>query len=396
MQQTIKMLAKTLAGLEDVLVTELESIGAKEIVKANRAVAFEGDLKLLYQANYLCRTALRVLLPIQTFKVRNQEELYAEIQKIDWTHFMKHTDTLAIDSVANANDAFTNTMFVSMKVKDAIADQFRNAFGARPSVDTDNPTLRVNIHIFKQDCTVSLDSSGSSLHKRGYRLDSNKAPLNEVLGAGLVLLSGWDKVSNFVDPMCGSGTLLTEACMYAKNIPPGYFRKEFSFQKWQGDFGFDREIWEELVAEAKRNIVPLKAKIYGSDSAKSSVFIAKDNLKSAGVREDITIQNQLFQDSSAPEGGGVVIMNPPYGERMDKDDVTVLYKTIGDTLKSKYQGYDAWIISSNREAVNSIGLKASRRIVIYNGPLECRFLKYEMYRGSKKIRPENTEEEKQE
>jgi putative N6-adenine-specific DNA methylase len=386
-QKNIKMLAKTLAGLEDVLLTELEAIGAKELVKANRAVAFEGDLKTLYQSNYLCRTALRVLLPIQTFKVRNQEELYSEINRIDWTKYMKHTDTLAIDSVANANDAFTNTMFVSMKVKDAIADQFRTKFGARPSVDTDNPTLRVNIHIFKQDCTVSLDSSGSSLHKRGYRLDSNKAPLNEVLGAGLVLLSGWDKESNFVDPMCGSGTLLTEACMIAKNIPPGYFRKEFSFQKWQGDFGFDKELWASIVEEAKKNIVPLKAKIYGSDSAKSSVFIAKDNLKSAGVREDITIQNQLFQDTTAPEGGGVVIMNPPYGERMDKDDVTVLYKSIGDTLKSKYQGYDAWIISSNREAVNSIGLKASRRIVIFNGPLECRFLKYEMYRGTKKIRP---------
>jgi len=382
------MLAKTLAGLEDLLVEELTVLGAKEIVKANRAVAFEGDLELLYKSNYLCRTALRVLVPIFSFRVRNQDELYNEISKIDWSDYLKHTDTLAIDSVANANDAFTNTMFVSMKVKDAIADQFRNKFGARPSVDTLNPTLRVNIHIFKQDCTVSLDSSGSSLHKRGYRLDSNKAPLNEVLGAGLVLLSGWDKVSNFVDPMCGSGTLLTEACMYAKNIPPGFFRKEFAFQNWQGKYGFDCALWESIKSEAKANIVPLQAKIFGSDSAKASVAIAKDNLKSAGVREEVTIQNQLFEDTKAPEGPGVVIMNPPYGERMDKDDVTVLYKSIGDTLKSKYQGYDAWIISSNREAVNSIGLKASRRIVIYNGPLECRFLKYQMYGGTKKIRPE--------
>jgi len=387
-QKPIKMLAKTLAGLEDVLVEELNSIGANDIVKANRAVAFEGDLKTLYQSNYLCRTALRILIPIFSFKVRNQEELYSEIQRIDWSNYMKHTDTLAIDSVSNANDAFTNTMFVSMKVKDAIADQFRNKFGARPSVDTENPTLRINIHIFKHDCTVSLDSSGSSLHKRGYRIDSNKAPLNEVLGAGLILLSGWDKESNFIDPMCGSGTLLTEACMIAKNIPPGYFRKEFSFQKWQGTYGFDKALWESIVTSAKQNIQPLKAKIFGSDSAKASVFITKDNLKSAGVREDITVQNQLFQDTTAPEGGGVVLMNPPYGERMDKDDVTVLYKSIGDTLKAKYQGYDAWIISSNREAVNSIGLKASRRIAIFNGPLECRFLKYEMYRGTKKIRPD--------
>ena len=385
------MLAKTLAGLEQILAEELQQIGATDIETANRAVAFKGTMETLYKSNYLCRTALRVLIPITSFRVRNQDDLYREIQKIEWTLYMKHTDTLAIDSVANAAESFTNTMFVSMKVKDAIADQFRAQFGARPSVDTTHPTLRVNIHIFKEDCTVSLDSSGNSLHKRGYRIDSNKAPLNEVLGAGLILLSGWDKESNFIDPMCGSGTLLTEACMIAKNIPCGYFRKDFSFLNWEGEFGFDKNLWQSIVDEATKNIIPLKANMYGADSAKSSVAITKDNLKSAGVREDILVKNELFQDSTAPDGGGVVIMNPPYGERMDKDDITLLYKGIGDTLKSKYQGYDAWIISSNREAVNSIGLKASRRIVIYNGPLECRFLKYEMYRGTKKIRKEDVE-----
>ena len=212
MQTTFKMLAKTLAGLEQILAEELQQIGATDIETANRAVAFKGTMETLYKSNYLCRTALRVLIPITSFRVRNQDDLYREIQKIEWTLYMKHTDTLAIDSVANAADNFTNSMFVSMKVKDAIADQFRAQFGARPSVDTTHPTLRVNIHIFKEDCTVSLDSSGNSLHKRGYRIDSNKAPLNEVLGAGLILLSGWDKESNFIDPMCGSGTLLTEAC----------------------------------------------------------------------------------------------------------------------------------------------------------------------------------------
>jgi len=378
------MVAKTLSGLEDVMVAELENLGATEVVKANRAVSFEGSMKTLYEVNYLCRTALRVLIPITTFKVNDQQELYDEIGKIDWATYIEENDTIAVDSVANAS-VFTNSMFVSMKVKDAIVDQFRNKTGVRPSVYTQDPDLRINIHIYKDDCTVSLDSSGSSLHKRGYRLESNKAPLNEVLGAGLVLLSGWDKESNFVDPMCGSGTLLTEAAMYAKNIPPGYFRKTYSFMYWKGEYAYDEKLWNEIVATAEKNIVPLKAIMVGSDSAKSSIAIAKSNLKSAGVREDITIQNQLFQDSTAPDGTGVVIMNPPYGERLDKDDVEVLYKDMGDTLKTKYQGYDAWIISSNMEAIKKIGLKASKKIVIYNGPLECRFLKYEMYRGTKRV-----------
>ncbi len=384
MKENIKMVAKTLAGLEDVLVSELENLGATEIVKANRAVSFEGSLKTLYEVNYLARTVLRVLIPITTFKVNDQEELYNEIGKIDWATYIEENDTIAVDSVANAS-AFTNSMFVSMKVKDAIVDQFRNKTGVRPSVYTEDPDLRINIHIYKDDCTVSLDSSGSSLHKRGYRLESNKAPLNEVLGAGLVLLSGWDKESNFVDPMCGSGTLLTEACMYAKNIPPGYFRKTYSFMYWKGEYGYDENLWNEIVAEAEKNIIPLKANIYGSDNASKSVSIAKTNLKSAGIREEVTIQNKLFQDTVGAEGGGVVIMNPPYGERMDKDDVDVLYKSIGDTLKNNYQGYDAWLISSNSDAIKKIGLKASKKIVIYNGPLECRYLKYEMYRGTKRV-----------
>ena len=387
MQEKIHMLAKTLAGLEEILMEELQQIGATNIVQAKRAVAFDGDLEILYKSNYLCRTALRVLIPIKTVRVRDQAELYNQISKIDWSEYMQATDTLAIDSVANAS-AFSNSMFVSMKVKDAIVDQFRNKGGVRPSVDIENPSLRVNIHIFKDECTISLDSSGSSLHKRGYRLESNKAPLNEVLAAGLILLSGWDKKSNFVDPMCGSGTLLAEACMYAKNIPPAFFRREFSFYHWQGQYAFDRDLWDKIVTEAENNIIPLEAVIVGSDNAKSSVFITKENLKSAGIREEVVVKTCAFQDSEAPEGKGVVIMNPPYGERMDKDNVVELYKSIGDTLKTKYQGYDAWIISSNREAVGSVGLKASKRLVVFNGPLECRYLKYEMYSGSKRVRPE--------
>lgn len=391
MSDNIKMIAKTLAGLEEVLSTELQSVGAKNIEKLNRAVAFEGSLETLYLSNYLCRTALRILIPIKTFQVRNQDELYREMMRIDWSQYLSATDTISIDSVANAS-AFTNSMFVSMKAKDAIVDQFRNKTGERPSVDTLSPDLRINIHIYKEDCTLSLDSSGNSLHKRGYRVESNKAPLNEVLGAGLVLLSGWDKKKNLIDPMCGSGTLLTEACMYAKNIPPGYFRKEFGFQRWKGIYGYRPSIWSKIVEDANKKIVPLTALIKGSDSARSSVSIVKTNLKSAGIREEIDIQFCDFADTKGPEGGGVVIMNPPYGERMDKDDIGALYKSIGDTLKKEYQGYDAWIISSNKEAINNIGLKTSRRIVIYNGPLECRFLKYELYGGTRKIRTVSSEE----
>jgi len=390
MENNFEMLAKTLFGLEPVLADELKSIGASEIQIVNRAVAFKGDQKVLYKANYYCRTALRILVPIKSFTVTNQEELYQEISKISWDEYMEATDTLAIDSVITASE-FTNSMFVSLKAKDAIVDQFRNKYSIRPSIDLDHPTLRVNIHIFKETCTVSLDSSGSSLHKRGYRGIATKAPLNEVLASGLILLSGWDKKSPFVDPMCGSGTIVIEAALIAKNYPAGYFRKEFGFEKWKN---FNRDLWEDIILEGEKNIISTDTIIRGSDNARSSVRIAKENVRDAGLRDVVEIEAMDFTESQPPQSAGVVIMNPPYGERLDKDeDIFGLYKSIGDTLKSKYEGYDAWVLSSNIDALKSIGLRHSRRITVFNGPLECKFVKFEMYRGTKKLHKINPSSE---
>ncbi len=384
-EELFLMTAKTLFGLEPILAEELTAIGATDVIVHNRAVSFKGTTETLYKGNYLCRTALRILVPIKTAEVSTQEELYKAISQINWEQYIDATDTIAIDSVAGETTGFTNSMFVSLKAKDAIVDQFRAKHGVRPSVDIEFPTLRINIHIFKSTCTISLDSSGKSLHKRGYRVDASKAPLNEVLAAGLVLLSGWDKKSNFVDPMCGSGTILIEAAMIAKNIPPGYYRKEFGFEKWKN---FDKECWENILEESKKNIIETNTIILGNDNATSTIKIAKINLKEAGFRDAVKLVQEDMREMTPPEGGGTAIINPPYGERLDKDDILELYKSIGDTLKKKYEGYNVWIITSNSDAAKNIGLKTSRKIPIFNGPLECRFLKFEMYRGTKKFRPE--------
>jgi putative N6-adenine-specific DNA methylase len=282
-------------------------------------------------------------------------------------------------------------MFVSMKVKDAIADQFRAKTGARPSVDLERPTLRINIHIFKDDCTVSLDSSGQSLHKRGYRMEATKAPMNEVLAAGLILLTSWNPAKAFIDPMCGSGTLSIEASLMAMNIPPGHFRKEFGFERWK-DLDFD--VWDQVQLDGKNNILPFESLIVAGDNAGKSIAITKENLKSADLRDKVKVIQTAFQDMEKPADSGVIIMNPPYGERLDKDDdINNLYKEIGDTLKTKWHGYEAWILTSNQEAAKNVGLRPSRKIEVYNGPLECRFLKYEMYSGSKRTKFQTKQED---
>jgi putative N6-adenine-specific DNA methylase len=375
------MVAKTMFGLEQILEQELQSIGAEKTSVQNRAVTFEGSKETLYKANYLCRTALRILVPIAKFKVTDQHTLYKEVSKISWGDYIENNDTIAVDSVATQS-AFNNSMFVSLKVKDAIADQFRTRTGARPSVDLDHPSLRINVHIFKEDCTISLDSSGMSLHKRGYRTEANKAPLNEVLAAGLILLTDWDPSKAFIDPMTGSGTLSIEAALMAMNYPAGYFRQEFGFEKWK-DVDFD--LWDHIQEEAKKEITELETLIVAGDNATKSVKIAKENFKSAGVRDKIQISEIAFQDMPKPAESGVIILNPPYGERMDRDEnINELYKEIGDTLKKNWGGYEAWILTSNQEAFKHIGLRPSRKIPVFNGPLECRFLKYELYAGSKK------------
>jgi putative N6-adenine-specific DNA methylase len=378
------MLATTLFGLEEVLAAELLKLGAKNIEKLPRAVSFTGDKGFMYKANFCLRTATRVLKPLHTFRVQNEEDLYSKIKRIEWEQYLHELDTLAVDTSLRT-DFFLHSQFVSQKVKDAVVDRFRERTGKRPSVDLERPWLRINIHIHDNECTVSLDSSGSSLHKRGYRDKTNLAPLNEVLAAGLIALTGWNKRSTFIDPMCGSGTIVTEAALMAGNIPPGYYRKEFGFQTWKD---YDDKLWELIQESVLKKIVNEDITIYGSDISPNVSKKAKQNVKEARVEDMVQISTCAFEDLQKPEGpgaGGVILMNPPYGERMDKDDIGKLYKSIGDTLKKNWSGYDAWLITSNMEAVKQIGLRHSRRITVYNGGLECKFLKYEMYPGTKKV-----------
>lgn len=380
----IKMIAKTIFGLEETLSGELLRLGAKNIEVHNRAVSFEGDEGFMYKANLCLRTALRVLVPIHTFKVRDEASLYASIQKIDWEQYMDVTDTLAIDTVLNS-ELFTHSQYLSQKAKDAIVDQFRAKYSERPNVDLDNPTLRIHLHVFNDTCTLALDSSGESLHKRGYRDKTNLAPINEVLAAGLVLLSGWDKRTNFIDPMCGSGTILIEAALYANNIPPGYYREEFGFQRWKKFMPFNEELWNIIFDGAVNRITDHKQVILGGELSPNVAKKAKENIKHAKVDDVVSIKNCDMKDFEVPAGRGVVVINPPYGERMIKDNIDELYKMMGDTFKQKFSGYDCWILSSNIDALKNVGLRPSRKITLFNGQLECKFMKYEMYQGTKKI-----------
>ncbi len=378
-----KMIAKTIFGLEEVLSTELQRLGARNVEVLNRAVSFTGDKGFMYKANLCLRTALRILVPIETFKVSDEKSLYEGIQSINWENYLDVTDTLAIDTVLSS-DLFTHSQYLSQKAKDAIVDQFRAKHGERPSVDLDNPTLRIHLHVFADTCTVAFDSSGESLHKRGYRDKTNLAPLNEVLAAGMILLSGWDKRSTFIDPMCGSGTLLIEAAMIANNIPPGYYREEYGFEKWKKFMAFDQELFNMIFDSAINKITNHEQKIIGCDISRNVAKKAKENVKLAKVDDIVTIQTCAMQDMEVPAGRGVVVMNPPYGERMVKDNIEELYKSIGDTFKKNFSGFDCWVISSNMEAFKHVGLRPSRKIALFNGPLECRFMKYEMYQGTKK------------
>jgi putative N6-adenine-specific DNA methylase len=383
-KQDFKMIAKTIFGLEEILSVELQRLGARNIEIHNRAVSFTGDLGFLYKANLCLRTALRVLVPFKTFKVTDENSLYTSIQSVNWEDFMDVTDTIAIDTVINS-ELFTHSQFLSQKTKDAIVDQFRAKYGERPSVDLDKPTLRINLHVFNDVATLALDSSGESLHKRGYRDKTNLAPINEVLAAGLVLLTGWDKRSNFIDPMCGSGTILIEAALIANNIPPGYYREEYGFERWKKFMAFDEALWNTIFDAAINKITDHKQQIIGGELSPNVAKKAKENIKLAKVEDVVSIRNCDMQDFEVPAGRGVVVINPPYGERMVKDNIEELYKMMGDTFKKKFAGYDCWILSSNMEAFKHVGLRPTRKIALFNGQLECRFMKYEVYEGTKKI-----------
>lgn len=378
-RNTFEMIAKTMAGLEDVLAEELTSLGANNIQLGRRMVSFTGDKALLYKANIHCRTALRILKPIHNFKAKNADEVYAEIKKMDWQKYLTEKNTFSVDSVVFSS-VFTHSKFVAYRVKDAIVDYFTQKTGKRPSVSISNPDLLINIHIAENQCTLSLDSSGESLHKRGYRNSQTEAPLNEVLAAGMILKTGWRGNSDFVDPMCGSGTLLIEAAMIAMNIPPGIYRTSFAFEKW---IDFDSELFD-MIYNDDSGEREFKHRIYGSDISPKAIAIASENIKNAGVAKYVDLKTISFQDyKKAPSDRGILITNPPYGERIKPDDLSGLYEMIGERLKHVFPGYEAWILSYKKECFNKLGLRHSLRIPLMNGSLECEFRKYELFAGKK-------------
>ncbi len=379
MKENFEMIAKTFYGLEEVLAKELRAIGAKNIIKHNRALSFIGSIETMYKANYLLRTALRILKPIIKCKVQTPKALYRNVKKYEWEKLFSLKDTFAIDTVVSS-EYFKHSKFVALKVKDAIVDRFRDEFGERPSVDVNNPTVRISVHIFNDTCTISLDSSGDSLHKRGYRTASTAAPLNEALAAGMILLSGWDIESEFIDGMCGSGTIPIEATLIALNIPPGYLKAEYGFMKWKD---YDSELWQKIKEEVESK-TELDFKIIASDKSPEAIEAAARNIKSAKLLKHIILEKKYFDEQECKSGYGVVIMNPPYGERLKEDDLNKFYSEIGDTLKSNFSGFDAWILSASKSSMKRVGLKTSKRLTLFNGALECKYHKYELYRGTKK------------
>jgi len=375
------MVAKTLFGLEEVLEKELMLLGAKNVKPFNRGVSFEGDKGFMYKANLWLRTALRILVPVKTFRVKNEEQLYKAIFAIVWEDIFDSESTFSIDSTVNS-DYFNHSQYVALKVKDAIVDRFRKYEGKRPNVDVQHPNVRINVHISNDVCTVSLDSSGESLHRRGYKTEINAAPINEVLAAGMILLSGWGGNSNFVDPMCGSGTILVEAAMIAQNIPANIHRKEFGFEGWKD---FDSELLELITEKALDKEKNFYHKIIGYDIHYPTVSKARLNIQNALFDDIIDVTKADFFETEKPEGPTLVMFNPPYGERIEAV-IPELYSKIGATLKKGYSGIDAWLITSDMEALKHVGLRTSRKIKLFNGKLETRFVKYEMYMGSKKTK----------
>jgi len=373
------MIATTLYGLEEVLANELQQLGAENVYPLNRAVRFSGNKEMMYQANLATRTALRILKPIHQFSAQSEDQLYHHVQGINWSDYLGVEQTLAVDSVVNSN-VFTHSHYVSLKVKDAIVDQFRDNKGERPSVDTEHPELRINVHIDGTDCSIALDSSGDSLHRRGYRLDKTMAPVNEVLAAGMVLLSGWERQGHFIDPMCGSGTILIEAALFAHRMAPGLLRPGFGFQNWPD---YDAGLFHSLKSEAWNRFTDFEYQLIGCDQSTEAIRITGDNASRAQIGGSLRLENQSLEEFIPPDGNGTVIMNPPYGERMEQDDIIDFYGTIGDQLKQKYPGYSAWILSANKEAIKRVGLRTAERLTLYNGPLECKFHRFDMYRGSK-------------
>ena len=383
MKKEFQMLAKTFKGLEDVLAKELIELGANNVQIQRRAVAFSGDKRMLYTANFCLRTASRVLVPIATFKAKNTDDIYLQVKQLDWAQYMTAKTTFQIDATVYS-DLFRHSQFVTYRVKDAIVDWWMEHEGKRPSVQLTNPDVYLNVHIAGDTVTLSLDSSGESLHKRGYRVANTQAPINEALAAGMLLLAGWNGQGDFYDPMCGSGTLLIEAALIARNIAPGIYRKGFAFEKWAN---FDADLFEDISSDDSRER-DFQHKIYGSDAGFYAMQAANKNIHSAHLQRDIEVKQIRIQELKLAEKnteGALIMINPPYGERLAQDrDVLRLYQDMGTTLKHQFSGATAWIISSNEEALKCIGLRPAKKIHLVNGDLECLFNKYELFKGDRK------------
>ncbi len=372
-----EIIAKTFQGLEGVLAKELTALGAHNVQEGRRMVSFTGDQEMLYRANFCLRTAVRVLKPIKHFRAEDAEQVYEAVHSIDWEQYLDLQTSFSVDSVVFSQE-FRHSKFVTYKVKDAIVDYFREKEGKRPNISITQPDIRLNIHIAETDCTLSLDSSGDSLHQRGYRVASCEAPLNEVLAAGILRLAGWDGQQDFIDPFCGSGTIAIEAALMARNIYPGVFRKKFGFENWKD---FDRDLLDRIYNDdtAEREFTH---HIYAYDINRPTLEGAVRNAKSAGVSDIITFQQQDFRKFKQPEEKALMVTNPPYGERLRPDDILGLYEAIGTRLKHEFKGNEAWIISSKEELFDSIGLRPSTKIQLLNGNIECELRKYQLFDGS--------------
>lgn len=375
-----KLIAKTLAGLEDVLAKEVKNLGGKNVRRGKRAVFYEGDLELIYKSNYFLRTALRVLKEVAHFQFKNVDQFYLRCKNIDWKKYLSLDQNFRVDSIVVNSKEFRNSMYTSLRVKDAIADYFREKHGKRPDVETDQPDIIINVHVFENNCTLSIDSSGESLHKRGYRIKQGDAPLNEVLAAGMLMMAGWRGNSDFMDPMCGSGTLAIEAAMIAQNIPAAKHRKEFAFQRWND---FDQLLWDEITAPAAKR--DFRYKIYASDISGSNLLNAKTNARRALVFNKIQFQNADFEDLNNAFQNGLIVTNPPYGERLKEENLDALYQMIGTQLKHKYPDCEAWILSAALNSLKQIGLKPDNKVDLMNGALKCKFNKYKLYEGKSEI-----------
>lgn len=374
-----KVSIKTLQYLEPLLQQELIALGATQIEVGKRIVHAEVNKEQLYRCNLELRTALRVLIPIAEFHSRGPEDLYKQLRKVDWAEYFFLNHTFAIDASVHSPQ-YKLPHYAALKAKDAIVDYFNDEFARRPSIDTERPDMRFHLHIDEHKVSFSLDSSGDSLNKRGYRRAGAMAPLNEVLAAAMVMLSAWDQKSDLYIPMCGSGTLAIEAAMMAQKMPAGWNRVQFGFMKWKN---FDEKLWIEIRDKASTQMVQAKNRIYASDVELRAIKIAETNIREAGLQNAIQLEQLDFFELKKQGDSGTMIINPPYGERLDEEQVDFLYQRIGDHLKQHFSGHSAWIISSNIPALKKIGLKPSKRLDLLNGPLQCKFVRIDLFRGSR-------------